>query len=274
MLKHLAIAALIVLPVALCCYWILRLRKRRKWPRLPIVLAHGLMGFDQIELIGKRHHYFRSLPDQEQLSKMDVAIYRPRVAGSASIVKRAEALCAYVRALPEPRVNLVAHSMGGLDARYAITHLGLADRVASLTTLGTPHYGTPLAGLSTHILGDKLKLAVLRNVFDIDAFWDLTPEAMAQFNRQTPDVDSVFYGCVLASCRPPLMNPLLVPSYTYLRLRHGKKNDGLVPVSAQRWGTVLREIRADHWAQIGWSIGFDARSLFLELMRELRARGF
>ena len=43
------------------------------------------------------------------------------------------------------KVNIVAHSKGGLDARYAITHLGLADRVASLTTINTPHRGCKFA---------------------------------------------------------------------------------------------------------------------------------
>lgn len=46
------------------------------------------------------------------------------------------------------RLNIIAHSMGGLDARYyAISWLGLAERVASLTTIGIPHLGTPLADL-------------------------------------------------------------------------------------------------------------------------------
>src|SRR5262249_53560901 len=150
MTKSFFLTALLIvscLAIAACLFWIFwRIRKRRAWPRLPIVLAHGLMGFDEIVLIGKRHHYFRGIPD-ELTQGMGVAVYRPRVAGSASIAARAEALCAHVRALPEGRVNLIAHSMGGLDARYAITHLGLADRVASLTTMGTPHHGTPLAGI-------------------------------------------------------------------------------------------------------------------------------
>jgi hypothetical protein len=39
-------------------------------------------------------------------------------------------------------------------------------------------------------------------------------------------------------------------------------------------GTVLKEIEADHWAQIGWGLRFDARKLFRELMVELRTRGY
>ncbi|MFO0865908.1 MAG: hypothetical protein U0744_14870 [Gemmataceae bacterium] len=41
--------------------------------------------------------------------------------------------------------HIIAHSMGGLDSRYMITKLGMADQVISLTTLGTPHRGSPFA---------------------------------------------------------------------------------------------------------------------------------
>ena len=44
-----------------------------------------------------------------------------------------------------PKVHIIAHSMGGLDARHMIVDLGMADKVASLTTIGTPHRGTILA---------------------------------------------------------------------------------------------------------------------------------
>ena len=40
------------------------------------------------------------------------------------------------------KVNIIAHSLGGLDARQMLTHLGMGSRVASLTTVGTPHRGT------------------------------------------------------------------------------------------------------------------------------------
>jgi triacylglycerol lipase len=251
--------------------WLSARRRRRARPLHPVVLAHGFLGFDEIALIGRRHHYFRRIPDQ--LTKLGIAVYRPRVAGSASIAVRAEALAAQVRALPDARVNLIAHSMGGLDARYAIAKLGLSDRVKSLTTLGTPHRGTPLADLGTDLLANKLRLSALRKIFDIEAFWDLTTGTMAEFNRQVPDAPGVAYGCVLARCQPPFMNPLLVPSQRYLSSRFGE-NDGVVPVSSQLWGTVLEEIEADHWAQIGWGLRFDARKLFRKLMVELRARGF
>ncbi len=168
---------------------------------------------------------------------MGIEVHRPRVPAVGSVVVRAEKLAAAVRALPARKVNLIAHSMGGLDARYAICQLGLADRVASLTTIGTPHLGTPLADLGTSVLR-RFRL-LFRGLVDLEA----------------------------------AMNPLLWASHLYLSECAGA-NDGIVPASSQRWGDVVREIEADHWAQVGWSSSFDAPTLYEELALELRGRGF
>src|SRR6185295_19714138 len=67
-----------------------------------------------------------------------------------SIEHRAGQLKAQIQgAFPDAKkVNLIAHSMGGLDARYLTSCLGFSDRVASLTTIGTTHRGTRLADLA------------------------------------------------------------------------------------------------------------------------------
>jgi triacylglycerol lipase len=250
----------------------LRLRRRlRREPRLryPIVLAHGVLGFDQISLAGRRHVYFRGVP--ERLRAMGVDVHRPSVPPVASVGIRADKLAAAVRALPAKKVNLIAHSMGGLDARYAIVRLGLADRVVSLTTIGTPHLGTPLADLGISLLGGFRRL--FKRLVDLEAFHDLTSKRMAAFNREIPDAAGVAYGSIVGCGARAEMNPLLWASHFYLSECAGA-NDGIVPASSQRWGEVVREVQADHWAQVGWSSSFDAAALYEDLARELRGRGF
>jgi triacylglycerol lipase len=261
-----ALVAALVVAGALVARRRLRARKRPRLapkPSLPVVLAHGLLGFDEIG----RHHYFRGV--SERLELAGATVHRARVPPSASVAVRAARLATLVRAIPAKKVNIVAHSMGGLDARYAIAHLGIADRVASLTTIGTPHLGTPLADLGTGVLD----LLQLRRVLPIDALYDLTTTRMQTFNRRVRDVERVVYLSVVARMPSDGRHPLLWAAHRYLRERAGD-NDGLVPVESQRWGEVLREIEADHWAQIGWSGAFDAPALFEEILRELRARGF
>jgi triacylglycerol lipase len=236
---------------------------------LPVVLAHGFLGFDEIEVGRSKALYFRGIG--AHLEKMGAQVYSPRVPPGASVASRAQRLADLIRALPEPRVNIVAHSMGGLDARYAISQLGLADRVASLVTVGTPHLGTPLADAGNALFGPITKM--LRRLFDMTAFADLTSAGMRRFNETVRNASDVMYASIVGRSGRLRTNPLLWPSHLYLAERAGP-NDGVVPTASQVHGEVLREIEADHWAQIGWGRGFDANSFYEDLLRELRGRGF
>jgi triacylglycerol lipase len=263
--------------VALVVLWALggpgpaRIAARRA-PRLrhPVVLAHGMLGFDEIAVAGRRHRYFHKITDG--LRGRGTQFHTPRVPPTAPVAVRAEQLRVLVEQLPGERVNVIAHSMGGLDARYAISRLGLSDRVASLVTIGTPHFGTPLANLGAGLVPGTVSRALSR-VVDVRALHDLTTEALDQFNRDVPDAPGVAYCSVVARSTLARTNPLLWPSHAFLTARAGA-NDGLVPAASQGWGKVMREIEADHWAQIGWSRGFDAVALYEDILRELVGLGF
>jgi triacylglycerol lipase len=250
------------------------LRSRRRprapaRPRFPVVLAHGFLGFDEVALGWQRHAYFRGIG--ARLEQMGAKVYSPRVPGVASIATRAESLAALIRSLPDERVNIVAHSMGGLDARYAISQLGLSGKVASLITIGTPHLGTPLADMGSKMLARLVRM--LARFIDLRAFVDLTTAGMERFNRQVPDALGVAYGSVVGHSAKLRTHPLLWAPHVYLS-KYAGPNDGLVPSASQPWGDVVQEIEADHWAQVGWSRGFDAVGLYEELLRDLRGKGF
>jgi hypothetical protein len=61
------------------------------------------------------------------------------------VVAGAEALKQRIDRLKQDKVDIVAHSMGGLVARYYIEKLGGRNKVRSLTMLGTPNWGTAAA---------------------------------------------------------------------------------------------------------------------------------
>ncbi|BDG06341.1 esterase/lipase family protein [Anaeromyxobacter oryzae] len=247
-------------------------RRRRAHPRHPVVLAHGLFGFDEIRVGARRHGYFRGV--RERLEREGLVVHCPRVGKTASVAARAADFAAFVESLPARRVNVVGHSMGGLDARFAVARLGLGRKVASVTTIGTPHLGTPIADVGA-ALGERARLfaALGRLGVDVSAFRDLTTERMAAFNHAVPDVRGVHYASVVgAATRRRDVNPLLLPTYLWLLDRAGE-SDGVVPAASQRWGDLLRTVDADHWAQIGWSRHFDATAFYLELLRELGGRG-
>jgi triacylglycerol lipase len=238
-------------------------------PHYPIVLVHGFLGFGEIRLLGRPFRYFRGVA--EAMAETGATVHIVTLPAAASVEERARVLTDAVRALSAPRVHLVAHSMGGIDARYAIARLGLADRVASLVTIGTPHLGTPLARLGNLRPVAGLRRVVTRVGYRTDAIEWLTPERMARFNDECPDHPDVYYACVVGSSRWRITNPGLWTGHVLMGRAAGV-SDGVVPVSSQRWGEVIAELDADHWAQIGWAVGVDVRPLYRDIALALRAR--
>jgi triacylglycerol lipase len=68
----------------------------------------------------------------------------------ASIEQAGREVAGAVRALAESRdggrVHVVAHSLGGIVLREAVSRHGVADLISAAVTLGSPHRGAPLAG--------------------------------------------------------------------------------------------------------------------------------
>jgi len=245
-------------------------------PPLPVVLVHGLFGFDRIGVPGARFDYFRGIA--KHLETLGCQAHAVRLPRAGSVPVRAKALVAAIEALPHGRIDLIAHSLGGLDARYALAHLGLASRVRSLVTVGTPHRGSPIADL---VLRGPIGWAhrMMRAIgLPIEAVEWLSTEAAERFNREVLDVPGVRYACVVGGMqREDSIVPLpLVPAHAYLRKVAGA-NDGLVPTASQYWGETLVEIEADHFAQIGWRVAirhtFDARGLYAFIVAQLGDQG-
>src|SRR5262245_42891365 len=167
--------------------------------RAPIVLVHGLFGFARLGLGTMSVDYFKLLPTA--LRGVGNEVHQASLSPTAGVARRAEQLRDLILALPEGPIHLIAHSMGGLDARYAITRLGLAPRVLTLTTLGTPHRGSSFADWASGRL-----VRLVGPVFDHfglprEAFDDLTTESCCRFNEQTPDAPGVRYFSVAGRLR-------------------------------------------------------------------------
>ncbi len=239
---------------------------------LPVVLVHGLFGFDRIGVPGARFDYFRGIA--KHLGALGCHAHAVKLPMASSVPARAKQLVAAIEALPHDRIDLIAHSLGGLDARYALAHLGLAKRVRSLVTVGTPHRGTPIADLLHKGPLDWARRLVSVLGMPIEALEWLSTESLAQFNRETPDVPGVRYACVVGGLhKEDSVVPIaLVAPHAYLRKVSGI-NDGVVPVSSQYWGETLAEIEADHFSQIGWRVAvrhtFDAAGLYAFVVARL-----
>ena len=230
----------------------------------PIVLVHGIFGFGQVTVGGVRiASYFRDIP--ESLRQRGYSVPDPPQLNPAGTVsERASDLKSYLQNpanadVVGKRIHIVAHSMGGLDARYMISCLGMADRVLSLTTIGTPHHGSPIADLILQG-GDPKLLGVIESL-NIKGIGDLTTSQCAHFNQSTAESSGVRYYSVAGHFEPPrtLGVPLGVLGLTHdlIQAKEGD-NDGLVSVTsatagseAAKW-TVLGNWEANHIRLVNW----------------------
>ncbi|EJD51017.1 alpha/beta-hydrolase [Auricularia subglabra TFB-10046 SS5] len=116
-------------------------------PRHPVVLCHGLYGFDvrgPSSFPRLQMHYWSNVLDVLRKT-VGANVLVAAVPSTGSVKTRAEAMDAFLRQRAQGRaVNFMAHSMGGLDCRHLITHIRPSEYTpVSLTTISTPHQGSP-----------------------------------------------------------------------------------------------------------------------------------
>lgn len=210
---------------------------------IAIVIVHGLLGFGRTQALRTAHIYFAGLR-----GRLGPDVYFPTLPGSGTIADRARALADFLATLSHEQVAIIAHSMGGLDARHLIRHLDPDHRVRELITLSTPHHGSVIAEVAQHrrspfYLGVR---ALTRPALD-----DLRPEACARFNLETPDRPDTRYRSYSASRPIEEMALWLRP---FAREFGDESNDGLVSVTSGQWGEHVATLHADHFELAGWRI--------------------
>jgi triacylglycerol lipase len=254
-----------------------RRRNPRRTTRYPLVLCHGLLGYSTLAFErNSLADYFYGV--RRYLEDHGLTVWTPEVAGTHGICDRAEQLRETIGRLTTGPVNLIGHSMGGLDARWLISRLDMADRVPVLVTLATPHYGTSFANWFLERAVRRVPvLPVLEALgHDMKGYRDVTPEACRRFNHLAPDAPGVTYYAYTASVSRQRVSPVLRQSYDVLWREEGP-NDGMVSVASATRGAVLGHLGTDHFCQIGhghFQSDFDHRAFFLSLARELARRGF
>lgn len=131
--------------------------------------------------------------------------------------------------------------MGELDARYMLVDIpGTADKVASLTTIGTPHLGTAAADVGLIFGGEKL-IEKAGPWIDLAGYRDLTTTACAAFNQralQSGATNHVFYQTCVST--QDLMSTLFVMHSSWLWIKTSEvDNNGLVSAKSRAWAGEL-----------------------------------
>jgi triacylglycerol lipase len=217
----------------------------------PLVLVHGLCGFDRLYAFRRPViDYFPGI--REQLQAGGNSVYSPRLSPTAGIPRRAQELKRYIlENLPSVPVHVVGHSLGGMDARYMVSRLGMENRVLSLTTVGTPHRGTSFADWGVQ-RWSRLIVPILRILgLPFQAFYDLMTDSCSRFNEDVPNVPGVRYYSVAGRCESPWVGPEWRYSWKVVNRTEGP-NDGVVSVASAAWGESHDVWAGDHLNLVNW----------------------
>ncbi|MCI9299137.1 MAG: alpha/beta hydrolase [Lachnospiraceae bacterium] len=261
--------------------------------KYPILLVHGVFFRDF-----KYLNYWGRIPGE--LEKNGAVIYYGNHQSADSVEGSARELSERIRQITEEtgcgKLNIIAHSKGGLDCRYALSELGIADRVASLTTINTPHKGC----LFADYLLEKIPEEIQRRAADtynravkvlgdenpdfMEAVRDLTKNACTARNQHIKDAAGVYYQSAGSKCNGAF-NGRFPLNATYPLVKHfDGENDGLVSTESFPWGenfylvTVKGKRGVTHGDMIDLNRenipGFDVREFYVNLVADLKKKGF
>ncbi len=257
--------------------------------KYPILLVHGVFFRDT-----KYFNYWGRIP--KELETNGATIFYGNHSSAASIADSAAELKKRITEIlvetKAEKINIIAHSKGGLDCRYAIAKLDVGDKIASLTTINTPHKGCLFADylLNKIPISVKNKVATTynstlkklgeQNPDFLAAVNDLTDERCNLLNAEMPIPEGIYcqsVGSVLKKATSGKF-PLNL-SYHLVKYFSGE-NDGLVDEASFKWGEnyVLLRTNENRGISHGDVIdlnrqnfkGFDVREFYVNLVSDLK----
>ena len=195
------------------------------------------------------------------------------------------------------KFNLIAHSKGGLDARYMISMLDKECRVATLTTVATPHRGIEAIDYYKNNHPKRLeRMLTLFNAmlkvdggdapYDNSVYDTLTADYMEVFNDFVKDRPDVYYQSYAFDMKGRYADPAMAMFYNRIKNIEGD-NDGLVSVESAKWGNFRGVYSGPEGKGISHPEACDGREklsdkrglgnisgFYCKLVSELREMGF
>jgi triacylglycerol lipase len=256
--------------------------------KYPVVLVHGIAAHDRRGII----NFWGRIPDK--LRENNIKVFFGNTDAWGSYESNAEILKDTIdKILDETnsdKVNIIAHSKGGIDSRFLIWKYNYGDKVASLTTISTPHHGAEIADLIysqkiVHSQTAKRALMVFGRLYgDIkpDMFnvnYQLTTEKMKEFNENIVMDHRVYYQSIYTTMRDSFDDIMFFYSHWYIKSRKGD-NDGMVSEYSARWGDNIVKIEGgiSHAEILDLKMrkisGINIPDIYIKIVSELSEKGY
>jgi len=255
----------------------------------PVVLVHGIIAHDRGE---GQNIFWGRIP--EVLRKNGVPVFFGNTDAWGHYESNAEILKNTIeKVLQETnseKVNIIAHSKGGIDSRYLIWKYDFGDKVASLTTISTPHHGAEVADAIfnrklIHSEITKKNLEIFGELYGdtnpdmYNVNYILTTEKMKEFNEKVIRDNRVLYHSMYTVMDSAYDDIRFTSTYRYIKKTSGP-NDGLVSERSAIWGDNVTKINGNiSHAEIldirrRKVSGIDIPDIYLDIVRGLAERGF
>ena len=256
--------------------------------KYPVILVHGIVAHDRTGRI----KFWGRIPDTLTTRGIKVFLGNTDSWGDykSNALTLKKTIENVLQETQSEKVNIIAHSKGGIDSRYLIWKHGFGDKIASLTTICTPHHGSEIADLIygskiTHTKLTKKAMSIFGkmygdtnpNLYNVN--YQLTTTSMKEFNEKIPMDARVFYQSVYTTMNNALDDLTFFYTYLYLKKVSGK-NDGIVSEQSVRWGDNITKIEGgiSHAEILDFKqkriSGMDIPGIYVGIAKGLSERGF
>ena len=260
--------------------------------KYPILMVHGIFFRDW-----QMFNYWGRVPKELVRNGAEVYYGNQQSANliSTSAGELRDRIEEVIRETGAPKLNIIAHSKGGLDSRYAISKLGMDKYVASLVTINTPHYGCNFVDDILSKVSDGLLQFVAKRYnklftvlgdtapnFEL-GIRELTHSNCAKLDAELPDKEGIYYLSVMSVMKNMFSAGFPLNLGYFLNRKDGTGNDGLVVKESALRGenTLMIEHKGRRGLSHGDMIdlfrenidGFDVREFYVGIVKDLKERG-
>lgn len=258
----------------------------------PVILVHGLGMRDDLKIF----KYWGNIPYKLMESGVEVFLSNQMafhtIEFNAELLR--ERILEILKETNSEKINIIAHSKGGIESRYMISKLDMASHVASLTTIASPHRGSSLANWVLEKANEKKALKFSENILKTLAVWqgDSSPEilpafrqmtidSMAEFNQRVPDSSSVYYQSYGGTIHGKPYGLWADFKKKIIQEREGE-NDGVVSKKSFEWANFRGIVKSpsgldiSHHEIIGIThfTDFDASEFYFQIISDLAQMNF
>lgn len=220
--------------------------------KYPVLLVHGMwFGDDGI------FKYWGRVP--QKLEEMGCKVFLSGQDVDASIESNgifvANRIDEILKETGADKVNIIAHSKGGLEARYIASTMGYGDKIASITTMQTPHNGSKTVDFLLKLPKFVIKLfcKIVDSWFRFKgdkypdthtAIYSFKTENAQKFNEENPDMEGIYYQSYAFVMKRFTSDMFLWFTNLVVSIFDGQ-NDGLLAPASVIWGDYKGVVKSN-----------------------------